>query len=104
MRDGAAEQEWLAWLNRWRAALEAAGVSDSARREVQEKVNPVYVPRQHLLQIAIDAANKGDYSELEQLVAILRTPYTEQEGMDRFASKPPEEMVKPGISMLSCSS
>jgi serine/tyrosine/threonine adenylyltransferase len=84
--------------------LVEAGWTDEQRREVQEKVNPVYVPRQHLLQIAIDAANKGDYSELHQLMSVLEKPFTEQEGRERYSSKPPEEMVRPGISMLSCSS
>jgi serine/tyrosine/threonine adenylyltransferase len=97
-------QEWLTWLNKWQSVLEAHGITDQDRRERQSKVNPVYVPRQHLLQVAIDAANKGDYSELHELMKVLRDPFTEQEGMQRYASKPPAEMVKPGISMLSCSS
>eukprot|EP00892_Ulva_mutabilis_P010101 jgi/Ulvmu1/7463/UM037_0006.1 len=98
------KQEWVDWLNRWRAALEDSGVTDAARREAQGKVNPVYVPRQHLLQVAIEAAEKGDYGELETLMDVLRRPYDEQEGMDRFAQGPPPEMVRPGVSMLSCSS
>lgn len=94
----------MKWLNKWRDCLEEAGWTDEQRREVQEKVNPVYVPRQHLLQIAIDAADKGDYTELHQLMKVLETPFTEQEGMQRYAGKPPADMVRPGISMLSCSS
>jgi serine/tyrosine/threonine adenylyltransferase len=81
-----------------------AGLSDEQRREIQEKVNPVYIPRQHLLQIAIEAAEEGDYSELHQLMSVLEKPFTEQEGMEKYSSKPPAEMVRPGISMLSCSS
>lgn len=94
----------MTWLNKWRESLTEAGWTDEQRREVQEKVNPVYVPRQHLLQIAIDAADKGDYSELNELMQVLKTPFTEQEGKQRYASKPPADMVRPGISMLSCSS
>lgn len=82
----------------------AGGRTDEQRREVQQKVNPVYIPRQHLLQIAIDAANEGDYSELHRLMTVLKDPFTEQEGMETYASTPPAEMVRPGISMLSCSS
>lgn len=97
-------QEWVDWLSEWRAALLAAGVTDDARRAAQNKVNPVYVPRQHLLQIAIEAAEKGEYGELETLLEVLRQPYTEQDGMSRFAQAPSPEMVRPGVSMLSCSS
>jgi serine/tyrosine/threonine adenylyltransferase len=67
-------------------------------------VNPCYVPRQHLLQYAIDAATQKDYSELHTLLQVLRNPYTEQPGMEKYAQPPPAEMVKPGICQLSCSS
>lgn len=97
-------QAWVDWLNAWRAALLAADVTDSARRAAQDKVNPVYIPRQHLLQVAIEAAERGEYGELETLVDVLRRPFTEQEGMERFAQGPPPDMVRPGVSMLSCSS
>lgn len=92
------------WLNEWRGALLAAGTTDEVRRELQNSVNPVYVPRQHLLQVAIEAAEKGEYGELETLLDVLRKPYVEQEGMDRFAEAPTPDMVRPGVSMLSCSS
>ena len=97
-------QEWVNWLNKWRAALVDAGITDDARREAQNKVNPIYIPRQHLLQVAIEAAERGEYGELETLLEVLRRPYKEQEGMSRFAEGPPPEMVRPGVSMLSCSS
>lgn len=97
-------QEWVDWLNEWRAALMDGGVSDDSRRETQNKVNPVYVPRQHLLQVAIEAAEQGEYGELQTLLDVLRQPYNEQDGMEQYTRLPPPEMVRPGISMLSCSS
>lgn len=97
-------QEWVDWLNEWRTALMEGGVSDDARREAQNQVNPVYVPRQHLLQVAIEAAEQGEYGELETLLDVLRQPYKEQESMELFTQPPPPDMVRPGISMLSCSS
>jgi serine/tyrosine/threonine adenylyltransferase len=97
-------QAWLAWFAKWRSAVAAGGASDAERQAAQRTVNPAYVPRQHLLQRAINDAEKGDYAELEALMAALKAPFEEQPGMERFAEPPPPEMIRPGISMLSCSS
>jgi uncharacterized protein YdiU (UPF0061 family) len=57
------------------------------------------------LQYAIEAAEEGDYSELHTLLDLLRRPYEEHPGADpKYSAPPPEEMVRPGVCMLSCSS
>jgi uncharacterized protein YdiU (UPF0061 family) len=68
-------------------------------------INPLYVPRNYLVQQVIEATEKGDREALPELLDVLRRPYTEQAGRERFAAKRPEwARVKPGCSMLSCSS
>lgn len=99
-----AVQEWLAWLNAWRAAVRAQEWPEAERQAAQRAVNPCYIPRQHLLQRAIDAANDDDYAPLNALLEVLQRPFEEQAGRDDFRQPPPPEMVKPGISQLSCSS
>jgi hypothetical protein len=57
------------------------------------------------LQYAIEAAEAGDYSELDRLMQVLANPYDEQPEADpKYSSKPPPEMVRPGVCVLSCSS
>jgi serine/tyrosine/threonine adenylyltransferase len=97
-------EAWREWFAKWRAAAVAGGVGDAERQAAQRAVNPAYIPRQHLLQHAINDAEKGDYKELEDLMAALKTPFEERPGAERFAEPPPADMIKPGISMLSCSS
>ena len=84
--------------------MQKEGKSDAERQAAQQAVNPAYILRQHLLQYAIDAAEKGEYTELNTLMDCLRTPFTEKQGRAKYAQPPPEEMVKPGICQLSCSS
>lgn len=99
------EAAWCAWLQRYRAALRTQGMEDAARRRMQDAANPKFIPRQHLLQYAIEDAERGDFEELWRLLAVLQRPYDEQAGVDdKYSSPPPPEMVRPGVCVLSCSS
>jgi uncharacterized protein YdiU (UPF0061 family) len=97
-------------LNAWLDLYEKRVLKDHAepadRRTRMEQVNPLYVLRNYLAQEAIDQAQEHeDPSLIMQLLDVLRNPYTEQPGMDRFAQKRPEwARNRPGCSMLSCSS
>ncbi|EFJ46698.1 hypothetical protein VOLCADRAFT_62183 [Volvox carteri f. nagariensis] len=97
---------WRQWLQAYRARLRAEGVPEAERQSAQRSVNPKFIPRQHLLQWAIEAAEGGDYSELETLLEVLERPYDDQpDTAAKYSGLPPEEMVRrPGVCMLSCSS
>lgn len=93
------------WLGRYRARLAREAVSDGLRAERMNAVNPKYVLRNYLAQMAIDKAESGDVSLLHELLDVLRKPYAEQPQAERFAEKRPEwARHRPGCSMLSCSS
>jgi uncharacterized protein YdiU (UPF0061 family) len=93
------------WIRRYQHRVATDGSRDVDRKVRMDAVNPKYVFRNYLAQLAIDKADQGDYSMIHELQEVLRTPYTEQIGKDAFAEKRPEwARHRPGCSMLSCSS
>jgi uncharacterized protein YdiU (UPF0061 family) len=93
------------WLQRYTARLDTDAQPAAARRARMDAANPLYVPRNWLLQQAIDAAEQGDTTELHALLRVMQRPYEPQAGAERFAARRPEwAKNRPGCSALSCSS
>lgn len=97
--------EWEKWFIKYIDRLKKETISDDERKLAMNKVNPKYVLRNYMAQLAIDAANNDDYSIIDELYRLLKKPYDEQPEMEKwFAKRPDWARVKVGCSMLSCSS
>jgi uncharacterized protein YdiU (UPF0061 family) len=57
-----------------------------------DRVNPVYVPRNHLVEEALDAATAGDLAPLERLLEAFSRPFEERPGLERYAEPGPEDL------------
>lgn len=71
-----------AWAERWLPLAPDAAAMDG--------VNPVYVPRNHLVEEALTAANAGDLGPFERLADVLARPFEERAGLERYAEPAPE--------------
>jgi serine/tyrosine/threonine adenylyltransferase len=71
------------WLARWRALAPDAGAMD--------RVNPVYVPRNHLVEEALEAATAGDLDPLGRLLDAVTRPFDERPGLERYAAPAPQD-------------
>jgi serine/tyrosine/threonine adenylyltransferase len=93
------------WLARYGERVRAGGQTQAQRITNMNSVNPLYIPRNYQLQLAIDAMMQGDAGWLARWMGVLRNPYKEQVGCAEFSEKRPEwARNRPGCSMLSCSS
>lgn len=71
------------WLARWRAL--------GPRRETMDRVNPIYIPRNHLVEEALDAATAGDPGPVTELLVVVTDPYTERPGFERYTRPAPPD-------------
>jgi uncharacterized protein YdiU (UPF0061 family) len=71
------------WIERWR------GLAPDA--DAMDRVNPVYIPRNHLVEEALEAATGGDLDPLHRLVEVVTQPFHERPGLERYADPAPED-------------
>jgi uncharacterized protein YdiU (UPF0061 family) len=90
-----------AWSVEYRRRLRAEGSKDAIRKETMNRVNPKYILRNYLAQVAIDKAAQKDFSEVARLLAVLQQPFDEQPEHEAYAALPPDWAA--GIE-VSCSS
>jgi uncharacterized protein YdiU (UPF0061 family) len=98
-RDGAA---FDAWALRYAASLRQQGSSDGERGQAMRTVNPKYILRNHLAEVAIRrAADERDYSEINRLHRLLTCPFDEQPEHAAYAAEPPDWARKIEVSCSS---
>jgi uncharacterized protein YdiU (UPF0061 family) len=78
------------WAVQYRARLQQEASVDAERRIAMHAVNPKYVLRNYLAQIAIEKAQNKDFSEVANLLRVLEKPFDEQPDNEEYAALPPD--------------
>jgi uncharacterized protein YdiU (UPF0061 family) len=107
------DDAWRSWLNRYLSTLQAElalnnaattgalGFTPRARGEAMRRVNPAFVLRNHLGEIAIRRAREGDASEIETLLSLLSAPFDDHPGFESYAAPAPAWAQSIAISCSS---
>ncbi|CAH0529147.1 protein adenylyltransferase SelO [Vibrio hippocampi] len=85
-------QGWAHWRIKWQKRLEHNPMSVDARATLMNQHNPIYIPRNHIVEQVIAAAEQQqDFEPFEQLLKVLQQPFVQQSGCEEFAQPAPEE-------------
>jgi uncharacterized protein YdiU (UPF0061 family) len=79
-----------AWALQYRSRLKQENSQDGVRKTAMNAVNPKYVLRNYLAQIAIEKAQNKDFSEITKLLSVLEKPFDEQPENEHYADLPPD--------------
>jgi len=83
-------QNYDAWFEKYYSYLKTTNTSLSDIATQMNAINPKFILRQHLAQIAISESQKGDHSYLNRLYQCLSNPFEEQSEFEEFAQLPPD--------------
>jgi serine/tyrosine/threonine adenylyltransferase len=78
-----------AWADRWREQLAHESRSPDRVASAMDRVNPAYIPRNHLVEEALAAATAGDLEPFHRLLDVLAQPFDERPGLEAYASPAP---------------
>jgi uncharacterized protein YdiU (UPF0061 family) len=82
LRGGEAPAGFDGWIDRWRAELAGEPAETAA---AMDRVNPVYIPRNHQVEAALTAATAGDMEPFHRLLDVLDRPFDERPGLEDYA-------------------
>ena len=80
-----------AWAEGWRSRVRRERVDPHERARIMRGVNPAFIPRNHRVEQALEAAiERADFAPFAELLKVLSRPYEDQEGFENYADPPGE--------------
>jgi uncharacterized protein YdiU (UPF0061 family) len=77
------------WLQRWRDTLKTGGNDEAATADSMDRVNPLYIPRNHQLDAALTAATDGDLVPFQKLLEVVTHPFDRRDEWADYAGPAP---------------
>ncbi|MEM9108433.1 MAG: YdiU family protein [Planctomycetota bacterium] len=82
------------WHDRWQARLQLSGQTLESAKQLMRRTNPAVIPRNHMVEQALEAATNGDLQPFHHLHAALQSPYEERDGLAPYQAPPePSERI-----------
>ena len=90
------------WAQRYKLRLKKQAITDTQRSEHMKQVNPKYILRNYMAEVAIrKAEDEKDYSEIDRLLSLLQAPFDEQLENEHYAGFPPDWATNIAVSCSS---
>ena len=81
-----------AWAVQWRRRLQDESISPEERVSAMRRANPMFIPRNHLVEEALNAASeRQDFQPFERLLEVVARPFEDRPGLERYAAPAKEE-------------
>ena len=87
------DNDFIKWKKKWNKSVEKNNGMKEAKH-LMKKYNPVFIPRNHLIDEAIKKAVNGDMKSINKCLDILSTPYQYQDGLKEFMQPPTANFEK----------
>jgi len=79
------------WIADWWAQLEREAIAPLERADAMDAVNPLYIPRNHQVEAALEAAEAGDVAPWHALLEVVQNPYVLRQEWDAYAQPAPAD-------------
>jgi uncharacterized protein YdiU (UPF0061 family) len=75
------------WATAWHQRLKKESASEQELAAAMRKTNPTFIPRNHIVEAALDAAiERQDLQPFEELLNVVSRPYDDRPEMDRYVT------------------
>ena len=83
---------WQQWYTQWLVRFNDDQRTTAQKIASMQAINPLYIPRNHLVEAAIQAAEQDlDFKPFEKLLSVLSDPYDEKSGLKEYTQGAPKD-------------
>ncbi|WP_332818478.1 protein adenylyltransferase SelO [Sphingopyxis sp.] len=79
------------WISHWWGQLEREAIAPLERADTMDAVNPLYIPRNHRVEMVLEAAEGGDMAPWLELLDVVRNPYATRAEWAAYAQPAPKD-------------
>ncbi|AQM59196.1 protein adenylyltransferase SelO [Clostridium baratii] len=87
-------EEFKEWYKIWQERLSRQDESKDLSKKLMKSSNPAVIPRNHRVEEALEAAEKGDYSVMDKLLDVLINPFEYSKDQEEYAKLPKPSSCK----------